>query len=298
MTRRTTGGGRFDPKARHQYFLAGGGGPLTFGARCTDSILIAVNEVKSTGQQAVVERLMADGKRVFLDSGVFALAMGFARERGLRFDEVMATDPATMPGFADLFDLYVDLVRRWEDRLWGYVELDFGGMAFKRRTRQKLEAMGLRPIPVYHPLADGWAYFDELAAGYDRVCLANISQADRATRLRLVATVLHRKRDDPDLWVHALGLTPNEHIYAYHIDSADSSTWLTGVRWGAPVDRASGASLGPVDDEFKYQLGAPGDAPNGHNKGWMLGAYLAEMGTRNWRQHVAACEAEGLGGLS
>ena len=60
------------------------------------------------------------------------------------------------------------------------------------------ESLGLKPIPVYHPLLDGWDYFDELAAQYDRICFGNIVQAPAATRIRLLHTLWERHRRYPD----------------------------------------------------------------------------------------------------
>ena len=106
---------------------------------------------------------------------------------------------------------------RYGSRLWGYIELDQGGAVHKRRTRTALEQAGLAPIPVYHPFNDGWDYFDELCARYDRICVGNVVQAPRAIRCRIFATVWERQRAYPDVWIHYLGVTPTPTQIAYPV---------------------------------------------------------------------------------
>ena len=46
-------------------------------------------------------------------------------------------------------------------------------------TATPAHAEGLAPMPVYHPLNDGWDYYDELAGSHDRVCIGNLVQATK-----------------------------------------------------------------------------------------------------------------------
>lgn len=119
------------------------------------------------------------------------------------------------------------------DRLWGAIELDQGGVEHKPRTRARIEEeFGITPIPVYHPLLDGWDYYDDLASGYDRICFGNLVKASPPLRLRLVHTASERARGYPYLWTHLLGVYPNENVLAMPLrGSCDSSSWLTSERW-------------------------------------------------------------------
>jgi hypothetical protein len=183
----------------------------------------------------------------------------------------------------------VQLVNRYGEQLWGYVELDQGGMASKKRIRQRLNDMGLRPMPVYHPLHDGWDYFDELAETHDRVCFGNVALADAPQRRRLVATAWERHRRYPDLWVHMLGLTPDDVLAGMPADSADSSTWLAPIRW--PVGQREYAlmhSLGSLPREFQYALGSDADGDTGATKAIVMAAVGCKVLQINWRNHQAA----------
>ena len=218
--------GQFNRNDWPVYFLAGGPGTLESAAQSAGAMLIAVNELMGESGPGLLEQMLDSGQKVFLDSGVFSLASKTAKERGITHDEALSLPLDQLSGFNDLYNAYLQLTSAFGNRLWGYIELDLGGREQKRETRAKLEAAGLQPIPVYHPLNDGWDYFDELASEYDRICIGNIVQASGYVRHRLLATVFERQANYPDLWIHLLGYTPNEWLNACPIQSCDSSTWL------------------------------------------------------------------------
>lgn len=284
MPIKKTGGGRFDPSERPIYFLANKPQMFPFTMNVAPCQLIAVNELNQEADWRHLEELLAPPEtRVLLDSGIFVLAMDHARAHDLRHDQALNLAPEEVDGFPALYERYVTAVRRYEDRLWGYVELDLGGAANKRITRGKLEALGLRPIPVYHPFGDGWDYFDELAASYDRICLGNIVQAKAATRLRLMYTAYERARAYPGLWIHGLGATANELVNAVPLGSVDSSAWLGAVRWAGMRERSAGASIGELPRHFQYTLK---DAEQ-WQKGIHIAAYDGWALGENWRALLA-----------
>jgi myo-inositol catabolism protein IolC len=156
----------------------------------SDNLLMAVNEVMASGNGLeIFEGLCNGGRKVFLDSRVYWLATQHAEANNMNMNEALGLAPERVQGFDQLFNAYVDTARRYEQHLWGYIEIDQGGRENKTRTRARLEDMGLRPIPVYHPLNDGWDYFDELASQYDRICLGNVVMANSAERKRLAQTI-------------------------------------------------------------------------------------------------------------
>lgn len=171
-----------------------------------------------------------------------------------------------------------------KDDCWGYIEIDQGGRDHKIKTRALLEAEGLRPIPVYHPLNDGWDYFDELAQRYDRICVGNLVQAEPESRKRMLATIWERRRRYPDLWVHLLGYTPNALLNAFPVNSCDSSTWLSAVRWpDAFAVRAALRTVSRLDGRYAYDYELARDVPGGNGHAKQMGAYEAAFLTRTWR---------------
>jgi hypothetical protein len=283
-----TGGGKFNPKEQNVYFLASNAERLLQSHDTTSHILMAVNELEGQASMDYFELAVNDPtKRVFLDSGVYNLATSYAKAHGVTMDVALSMAPDEMDGFADLFERYVHITKTYGDRLWGYIEIDQGGRENKIKTRAKLEALGLRPIPVYHPFNDGWDYFDYLAIRYDRMCFGNIVKANGPTRLRLLATAYERHRLYPHLWIHVLGLTPNQWLAAMPINSGDSSTWLAPLRWPTFPVKCDGASLSELGPEYRYDQESESESPRGHIKNTKLTAYQARLDMQCWRRHMA-----------
>lgn len=247
-------------------------------------LLCAVNELEGPAGLRHLEDWISKGARVLLDSGVFWLASSNAKKRGMSFYEALALPPEQLEGFVQLWDQYLHIVRTYGDQLWGYVEFDQGGVDNKRRLRAHLNDLGLNPIPVYHPLTDGWDYFDELASTHDRMCFGNVVNSDADTRIRLAATAWERRRRYPHLWVHLLGYTPDERMCAFPVDSADSSTWLAPVRWPvAATVRCAGKSMGPMHPGLRYRLGADRYAPDGATRATLLSMLNCAGDLMNWK---------------
>lgn len=280
--------GKWDKTDWPTYFIASNIPSLLPAAATNKWMLVAINELE--GPQAVqgVRDFIADGHSIFIDSGVFALSTAHADAHGITMDQALSMPPDRVDGFAELFDRYVKLLTEFGDQAWGYIEIDQGGRENKIKTRQRLEALGLRPIPVYHPFNDGWDYFDNLAENYDRICFGNVVQADPETRKRLVATAWERRRRYPHLWIHMLGLTPSELTNAYPVNSCDSSTWLSGVRWGTLRAMVANRAAWETGQGFMYQPGADAQGPRGNHKAKLLGGYEATMVRRT--MHALADE--------
>lgn len=231
-----TGGGTYNPEEKYLYFYTTDPTTLAKISDLTANLLVPVDELDGNAALRSFNQLISTvhprtGKRrMFLDSGVFNLAVQHSNNHGITLNEARAMNPQKVDGYSALFDKYVELVRTYEETLWGYVEIDLGQTEDKRQIRRQLESMGLRPVPVYHPLSDGWDYFDELASQYDRICVGNMVQVRGYIRKRIIATIWQRKQAYPHLWVHLLGATPKEWMIAYPIESSDSALWLALVR--------------------------------------------------------------------
>tara|TARA_R110000823_G_scaffold203502_1_gene334567 strand:- start:721 stop:1656 length:936 start_codon:yes stop_codon:yes gene_type:complete len=270
MKRRKTAG-VWEPDADPMFFFAG----LTYRANIFSHdprvpALLAVNDIAQTGSplkrsntawQQVLRSLDA-GQPFFLDSGVFNLTNEHMRAHGITMDEALSLAPSEIDNFDWLFDTYVEILREISDQLWGYVEIDQGGMDNKEATRRRLQAAGFEPIPVYHPLNDGWEYFDTLASNYDRMCIGNLVQASPNIRDRIITTVTERLKDYPPTWTHFLGVTPSTVQWAQPMCSADSSSYSYGWRTpdGAKV-QAMGNRRWSMPIGFRSELRSESDLP-------------------------------------
>jgi len=275
-------GGNWDPTQWPIYFRASDNDALRYDIIEPEShLLLAVTELPTRDNKDFEELL---NSHVLLDSGVYVLATQHAHKHGMSMDEALRLAPNEIEGFDKLFDLYVQTVSAYQDRLWGYIEIDFGGCQNKRKTRARLEGLGLRPMPVYHPLNDGWDYFDELANEYDRICLGNIVLAPMETRKRILATIWERRRQYPHLWIHGLGMTPGDMNLAYMLNSFDSSTWLlAGVRYGRGIAHMIGRATNDLMDGFIYRRDKEPAEPAGYNKARQMASYNAILLDRSYR---------------
>jgi hypothetical protein len=203
-------------------------------------------------------------------------------------DQALAVAPQEVDGFDQLLTRYVDIVRTYHEGLWGYVEIDQGGVAGKRATRAYLEEQGLRPIPVYHPITDGFDYFDELLERYDRICIGNIVMAPPAVRRDLLTMVWERRRRAPHkVWLHALGHTPNPLFNAYPVNSSDSSTHVYALRfvdtmsWG----RAMLGEFGRLrDHRLAHDRDMVDDPRRGMVKKYQILGWIARTELDAWRR--------------
>lgn len=270
MKVKMTGGGTFDKDEQPVYFVASGTdqGMQTVG--CVKHFLLAVNEVESAKALSDLDEILDSGTKIFLDSGIFNLTNTHMRAHGITMDQALALAPDEIDGFDRLWDHYCTVVTRFADRVWGFIELDQGGAENKRKTRARIEKeTGLVPIPVYHPLNDGWDYFDELASQYDRVCCGNVVQANSPTRKRLISTMYERQRKDhPKTWIHFLGYTPNQWVHsAPFYGSCDSSSWLKNIRWAAQhKSHTACKTIGVFKYGMRYKYGSDASDPNGYPK--------------------------------
>src|SRR5947209_6356980 len=105
-----TGGGKFDPQEENVYFIASNTERLDHGVYMNHHLLVAVNELG--GQESLdffVKATQINKKKVFMDSGVYNLAMSYARNHKVSMDVALSLSPDEVDGFSDLFERYVSL---------------------------------------------------------------------------------------------------------------------------------------------------------------------------------------------
>jgi hypothetical protein len=242
---KSTTGRTFDPTEPFRYFLAGTPSrhyevyehesvAAEGGENRYPHVLIAVNEVETDSDHRMMNVLAEEGRSILLDSGVFNLATAHARAHGMSMDDALRLPPEEIDGFDELLDRYYSVAQKYEEHLWGIIEVDQGGPLVKPITRARIEReSGIIPMPVWHALIDGGAYYDELVAEYDRICVGTLVQAPPPTRWRIMAALYDRAlANGRDTWHHLLGVTTSDMMFSHPIHgSSDSSSWLAGPRW-------------------------------------------------------------------
>lgn len=276
-----TAGGRYDPEARPIYFIAT---LLSWGWNeylQHDYWLIPLNDIREK-RLPVVDEAVEMGRVMLLDSGIYSLVADFARDNFLPFNQALAIHPDGMAGFSRLYQDYIDFVAAYEDDLWGYIELDIGGPKVKTELRKRLENNGFRPIPVYHPLTDPPEYVGHLLENYDRIAMGNFAQSPPTTRRVLIRLAWRLKQHYPGRWIHLLGATASQNTIAYPVDSVDSSTWSSGLRWPeSQAVYAAATQVSKLSMDYQYYIGDDGD--RSRDRGAMLGSYIAGFLHRTWR---------------
>ena len=214
----------------------------------TTWILIAVNEMKGKKIDQL-SSMFEHGYKILLDSGVYSLAASHARKNKVTHDTALTTPLKQIEGFESLMTNWKRVVDEYGNRLWGYIELDIGGRDQKIETRTALEEEGYRPIPVIHPLNDGWDYFDEMADKYDRLCLGNLVNAFADKREHILSEALKRRQGKSVKWIHALGVTPSPTWLAYPTESCDSSSFKAPMMYGGELTHITSFNKGLVTNE-------------------------------------------------
>jgi hypothetical protein len=251
-------------------------GPIAFSAIVHDQgrshapsyptwpILWSAIAFKSNADRERLAVVMRSGSRVMLDSGVYSLAASYATQEGIPLEKALEAQPESIDGYEAHLENYIALCKEFGDSVWGYVELDFGGHATKRRTRELLQGRGLRPIPVYHPLSDPPSYFDELLEESDRICVGNLVRSRPSLCARILRTVVHR-RGDRSVWLHALGMGHMNLVFGNGFNSLDASSWALGVlAYGGQHAVSAGAeNFSRLDGGFTLARGTEKDDPAG-----------------------------------
>ncbi len=280
--------GTWNPDEPFISFLAA---PLSFietAAPHHPSCLIAVNELLRDDWRTHLDRLLDEGHQVLIDSGAFAIAAAHSRKHEIALEDAFKMPLDQLDGFPELYGRFLSVATLYQDDVWGIVEVDLGGEKQKKITRKKLEDIGLKPIPVFHPIGDSSAYLDELLDDYDRLCVGNLVSASRYARKRILQTLNDRRQSkDRRPWIHLLGMTPSEVLCAYPFESCDSSAWLNTVRWSGYVEKTCLKSIGFLPKNYQYQLGDRASWTMGVKMG-AVGAHFQQANLRQYREAIAS----------
>lgn len=158
--------------------------------------------------------------KYILDSGAFTFVYG--KEPGnIRWEEYAKgyADFISKNGVKRFFELDIDSIVGYEEVL---------------RLRQILKTeTGIDPIPVWHP-SRGFNEFIKSCEEFDYVAIGGIvgGSAKEKKAYMDAFPYMIRVAHQNNAKIHGLGCTPMTQIDKYHFDSVDSSSWLSGARFG------------------------------------------------------------------
>jgi len=151
---------------------------------------------------------------ILIDSGAYS-----AFTRGIRLD----------------ITEYAKFIRQWGYYFEGYFNLDVIGDFDKTWDNQDyLESQGLNPIPVFH-YSEPTEILRFMIMKYERIGIGGMVPVSNAMLDKWLPTVFYSKdgvEKYPNTKFHALGLTTACLLEKYPWDSADSTKWLIGRKFG------------------------------------------------------------------
>lgn len=170
-------------------------------------------------RQRIVDRLRAEGIKIFLDSGAFS-----AFTQGIQID---------LPKYCDYIHRNADIIEHVDGQPLASVLDAIGDPEGTWRNQVAMEQRGVRPLPCYH-YGEPVEILDYYVATYPYVTIGGMvpisTQQLQLWLDRLWAEHLTDANGVPKVKIHGFGLTSLPLMLRYPWYSVDSSTW---VQWGA-----------------------------------------------------------------
>jgi len=126
---------------------------------------------------------------------------------------------------------YADFIQEHGHHFWQAISLDkICDGVVTDQNYQYMKLRGLSPMPVITTDMHVDRVNEYVAGGATHFCVAGgVTWPSEKYGPRLTAI---RERAGPDVWLHGLGFTRGMQVARTAINSVDSSTWLSGKRWG------------------------------------------------------------------
>ena len=197
--------------------------------------------------------LIKEFKNFLLDSGAFTF-MNQSKNHDIDWDAYI--------------EEYADFINKLDiDSIVGIDEVE--------RLRHKLEKLtGKKAIPVWH-VSRGHAYWLKMIKEYDYVAIGGIVTKEIRPKQYPIFTQLIKEAHIENCKVHGLGFTNLNGIKKYRFDSVDSTSWLSGNRFGA-VYKFNGSTMIKIDKEAGQRVKNKATAINNFVE-WVKFSQYAEM---------------------
>lgn len=205
--------------------------------------------------------LIKEFKNFLLDSGAFTF-MNQSKNHDIDWDAYI--------------EEYADFINKLDIDLFFELDIDsIVGIDEVERLRHKLEKLtGKKAIPVWH-VSRGHAYWLKMIKEYDYVAIGGIVTKEIRPKQYPIFTQLIKEAHIENCKVHGLGFTNLNGIRKYRFDSVDSTSWLSGNRFGA-VYKFNGSTMIKVDKEAGQRVKNKATAINNFVE-WVKFSQYAEM---------------------
>lgn len=166
-------------------------------------------------KQAYVDRIRADGVKVFLDSGAFS-----AFTKGVEVD---------IRGYCDYIKRNMDIIEVVDGALCASVLDGIGDPLKTWQNQMAMEQMGVRPLPCFH-YGEDERYLEWYIKNYDYITLGGMVPIPTPQLFHWLDRIWDKYLTDgsgrPRLKVHGFGLTTLALMERYPWYSVDSSSWV------------------------------------------------------------------------
>jgi len=186
-----------------------------------DSILYYLESYHYIKKQSYVDRIKADGSRVFLDSGAFS-----SYTKGIEVD---------IRGYCDYIKRNAEVIEVVDGIMCASV-LDAVGDPLKTwQNQQVMEQMGVRPLPCFH-YGEDERYLEWYLQHYEYITIGGMVPIS-TPQLRFWLDRIWEKylvdgSGSPRVRVHGFGLTTMSLMKRYPWYSVDSSSWVQNAGVG------------------------------------------------------------------
>lgn len=166
-------------------------------------------------KQAYVDKIRADGVKVFLDSGAFS-----AFTKGVDVD---------IRGYCDYIKRNLDIIENVDGALCASVLDGIGDPLKTWQNQMAMEQMGVRPLPCFH-YGEDERYLEWYIKNYDYITLGGMVPISTPQLFHWLDRIWDKYLTDgsgrPRLKVHGFGLTTQALMERYPWFSVDSSSWV------------------------------------------------------------------------
>lgn len=176
---------------------------------------------QSKSRQKIINYINSDEhcKGFLLDSGAFTFFSAGTRKtenEWLRYADEFA-EFITANNIKKYFELDIDVLT---------------GIEFVEKIRSRIESRtGVQSIPVWH-IERGWNYFKRMCDEYNYVALGGLVHNSNLRQIEKMMPYMVNYAHENNTEIHGLGYTALEKALRFGFDSVDSTSWLSGGRFG------------------------------------------------------------------
>ena len=172
-------------------------------------------------RKSFVEKMRADGVKIFLDSGAFS-----AFTMGVEVD---------MAAYCRYIQENADILEVVDGMVCASVLDGIGDPLKTYQNQLAMESLGVRPLPCFH-YGEDERYLDYYAANYPYITLGGMVPISTPQLYHWLDRIWEKHLVDgagrPKVKVHGFGLTTMALVERYPWYSVDSSSWVQTARTG------------------------------------------------------------------